>query len=56
VLRLAIAQLLVQQAGMSELLYDGAEKPVGHRELEQAIAAGLPLARNVLQVQPQLLE
>ena len=55
-LRLAVAQLLVQQAGMAELLDDGAEEPVGHREIEQAIAAGLPLARDVVQVQPQLLE
>ena len=56
VLRLAVAQLLVQQAGVAELLDQRAEEPVGHREIEQAIAAGLPVARDIAQVLPQLLE
>ena len=53
-MRLAVAQFLVQQAGMAEVLDHRAEEAVGHSEVEQAVAAGVVLACDVVQVQAQI--
>ncbi len=55
-LRFVIAQLLVQQTGMTELFDERAEEAVGHGEVEQAVPPGLSFPRDVLQVHPQPLE
>ena len=55
-LRLAVAQLLVQQAGMAQLLDGGAEEAVADRQVEQHVAVGLAVLGDVVQVVAQLLE
>ncbi len=55
-LRLAIAQLLIQQPRVAELLDERTEEAVGHCEVEQTVPAGLPFPCDVVQMQPQFLE
>ncbi len=49
-------QLLVQQAGMTELLNKRTEEAVGHGEVEQTVPIGLPFPSDVMQMEPQFLK
>ena len=54
-LRLAVAQFLVEQTGVAKLLDHWTEESIGYRQIEQAIAGGLVLTCDVLQMQAEIV-